>query len=201
MLIKETGGGMEFEQAPTGAHIGICIRIVDLGTQKNEYQGQVNYKREGLFTWELPSNLMTSGEQAGKPFVVSKFYTLSLSEKANLRKDLAAWRGRDFTPEELAGFDPKNVLGKACMLNLIANAKGKTIINGVMQLPKGFPVPAQVNPNVYFSLEEFKQETFDGLSKGIKEIIERSPEYQKLKTPDYAHEPVGFDDLKDDIPW
>ena len=201
MLIKDSGNSMDFEQAPTGAHIGICVRIVDLGTQKSEYQGQVNYKRQGLFTWELPTALMTSGEQAGKPFLVSKFYTLSLSEKANLRKDLAAWRGRDFTPEELGGFDPKNVLGKACMLNLIANAKGKTVINGVMQLPKGLPLPGQANPSVYFSLEEFNQNTFDGLSKGVREMIERSPEYQKIVSPDYVHEPSGFEDLKEDIPW
>lgn len=201
MLIKDNGGGMEFEQAPTGAHVGICVRIVDLGTQKNDYQGQVTYKRQGLFTWELPAALMTTSEQAGKPFLVSKFYTLSLNEKATLRKDLAAWRGRDFTPEELAGFDPKAVLGKACMLNLISNAKGKTVINGLMQLPKGLPVSGQTNPSVYFSLEAFDQKVFESLSKGVKEMIERSPEYQKLKMPDYVHEPVEFDDIKDDIVW
>ena len=34
-----------------------------------------------------------------KPIAISEFYTLSLNEKANLRRDLVGWRGRSFTGE------------------------------------------------------------------------------------------------------
>jgi hypothetical protein len=67
---------------------------------------------------------------AGKPFTVSKFYTASLGEKANLRADLKNWRGRDFTDEELAGFEAKNILGKPCMLSVVeTESEGKTYSN------------------------------------------------------------------------
>lgn len=200
-MILTDSGSHEFEQAPTGSFVARCIKIVDIGTQKNEYQGVVNFKRQGIFTWELPGELMTEGDWAGKPFTVSKFYTLSLSEKANLRRDLAAWRGRDFSPEELGGFDPKAVLGKPCMLGLVTSAKGKTVVGTVMALPKGMPVPEQVNPSVYFSLEEFNQTVFDSLSKGIQAMIEKSPEYQNLKSPVAVKEPGAWDDLADDVPF
>lgn len=180
MQWSDTGGG-DFEQPPIGSHAARCVKVIDIGTQKGEYQGQPTYKRQVIIAWELPTELISTGDFKGKPFLVSKFYTASLSEKANLRKDLANWRGRDFTAEELSGFDSKNILGKACMLSVIHNDKKKARVSGVMQIPKGLPVPDQVNETVFFSLENFDQKVYDSLSDGYKRMIELSPEYQHLK--------------------
>jgi hypothetical protein len=193
-------GGTEFEQAPTGAQVARCIKLIDIGTQTGEWQGKPTHKRQVIITWELPKCLMSEGEYAGQPFTISKFYTASLSDRANLRHDLVAWRGREFSPEELAGFDAKNILGKTCMLNIIRNDKGKSRVDGVMQVPQGFEVPPQVNPSFYFSLDEFDSKAFEQLSKGIRGMVEASPEYRAIANPEPStgH---GFDDVKDDIPW
>ena len=145
MLLKESGSA-EFEQPPVGTHVARCIKLIDIGTQEGEYQGKATRKRQIIIGWELGNELMSEGEYAGKPFSVSKFYTMSLGEKANLRKDLSNWRGRDFTPEELAGFEAKNLLGKCCMVSLTENDKGRARVTGVMALPRGMSQPAQVNP-------------------------------------------------------
>ena len=147
----DSGGG-DFEQPPVGTHVSRCVKMIDIGTQRGEYQGKATSKRQCIIGWELPTELMSDGDYAGKPFIVSRFYTASLGEKANLRKDLANWRGRDFTDQELQGFESKNILDKTCLLSLTQNDKGKTRITGVMALPKGTQVPARVNPLVYFSL-------------------------------------------------
>lgn len=197
---KDTGGG-DFEQPPVGTHLARCIRIIDIGTQKGEYQGKATFKRQVIIAWELPTELISEGEYAGKPFGVSRFYTASLSEKANLRKDLQNWRGRDFTPQELGGFDPRNILGKACMLSLTENDKGKIRVTGVMAKPKGVPIPEQVNPSLYFSLEpdEYDAKVFESLSDGYKKMIQISPEYIELTNPSKLRSKV--DDLEDDIPF
>lgn len=201
MQWKDNGGG-DFEQAPIGTHVARCIKIIDIGTQKSEYQGKVNIRRQVIIGWELPNELMTDGEYAGKPFAVSRFYTASLSEKANLRADLESWRGRAFTKEELGGFSARKILGASCMLSLIQNDKGKVKISGVMALPKGTPVPEQVNPSVYFSLDEFDQKTFDSLSDGYKRLIQVSPEYQHIINPDPSQRRSGrIEDMDDDIPF
>ena len=202
MRWKDSGGG-DFEQAPVGTHTARCIKIIDIGTQRGEYQGKATIKRQCIVGWELPNELMTEGEFSGKPFVVSKFYTASLNEKATLRKDLANWRGRDFTEEELAGFDSKNILGVPCMLSLTENDKGKTRVTGVMAIPRGATVPAQINKTFYFSLDEFDQETFNGLSEGIKKMIEASPEFKELQNPSRQERKGGgtFNDMDDDIPF
>jgi hypothetical protein len=201
MKWADNGGG-DFEQPPIGTHAARCVKIIDIGTQKGEYQGKVNIRRQCIVGWELPTELMTEGEYTGKPFVVSRFYTASLGEKANLRKDLENWRGRSFTEQELLGFHSKNILGKACMLSVIHNEKGKARVSGVMAMPKGMPIPEQINNSVYFSLEpdEFNQATFDALSDGYKKLIQASPEWQQLKNGP-APKKHPMDDMADDIPF
>jgi hypothetical protein len=203
MKWTESGGGMDFEQAPTGAQVARCIRLIDIGTQENTWEGKINHKRQVVVSWELPHCLMTEGESAGKPFIVSKFYTASLSEKATLRHDLVAWRGREFTPEELAGFDSKNIIGKTCMLGSTEGKNGKTRVTTVMQLPKGMPVPEQINPTLFFSLDEYKQDVFDSLGKGMKGMIEKSPEYQSIMDSKrgYQNAAAGLAEMHDDKPW
>jgi hypothetical protein len=77
---------------------------------------------------------------------VGKWYTASIGEKANLRKDLVNWRGREFTDDELKGFDVKKLLGVPCMLSLTPNDKGKVRVTGIMKLPQGTTCPPQINP-------------------------------------------------------
>lgn len=203
MKWSDSGGG-DFQQPPVGTHVARCIKIIDIGTQRGEYQGKATIKRQCIIGWELPSELMTEGDYAGKPFTVSRFYTASLGEKANLRKDLANWRGRDFTKEELQGFEAKNILGKPCMLSLTTNEKGRVQVSGVMALPKAMQVPEQINQSVFFSLEwgEFNPILYDSLSDGIKKLIQVSPEYKNVTDPQNAPKKGGaFDDLEDDIPF
>jgi hypothetical protein len=197
MKWTDSGG---YEQAPPGTHVARCIKMIDIGTQHGEYQGQPTKRRQCIIAWELPNELMTTGDFAGKPFSVSKFYTQSLSEKANLRQDLRNWRGRDFSADELQGFDPKNIIGQPCMLSLTPNDKGKVIVSGVMKLPKGTEVPAQVNPSVFFSLDEFDEVAFGKLGEKMQALIGKSDEFKALSSPAPASPQDPNDDLSD-IPF
>lgn len=199
---QDTGGG-DFQQAPEGTHVARCIRLIDLGTQQGEWQGKPILKNQVLVMWELPNEMMEiDGEQ--KPFIVSRFYTNSLSEKANLRHDLERWRGREFTEDELNRFDLQSILGAPCMVSVVRK-KDKARVEGVMKLPKGQEVPEAKNKMFAFWLDEFNKEAFDGLSEGLRKMIERSPEYQEAvngKQP--RSQPTSgskFDDMEDDLPF
>lgn len=201
MILTDTGG-KEFEQASAGNHVARCIGMIDIGTHQSEYQGKTTYARKIVLRFELPNELMSEGDYAGKPFLVSKYYTASLSEKANLRKDLESWRGRPFTQQELAGFDSKNILDKPCMVNVVHTEKGKAKIASIAPVPKGLDVPPRVNNILHFSLErgEFSADTFEGLSDYYKGEIMKSPEWGELQaSPKKA--PAKFDDFKEDIPF
>jgi len=172
MIVKNNE--QTFENAPAGTAIARCIGLVDIGTHTSDWKGQPIRRRQIIMKWELPMELRHDGQ----PFVVSNFYTLSLSEKANLRTDLVNWRGREFTREELIGFDLKNILDKGCQVTITEKENGKVKVTGVTGLPKGIELPARHNDLVYFDLDFFDQEIFDGLSDGIKKMISDSEEYQ-----------------------
>lgn len=205
MRVSDNGGG-DFEQAPAGTHVARCVRLIDIGTQFGEYQGKPTSARKVVVTWELPNERMTEGEYAGKPFLVGKWYTASIGEKANLRKDLVNWRGREFNEEELRGFDIKKLLGVPCLLSLTPNEKNKVRVTGIMKPPPGTTCPPQINPPVYFSLErdEFNQAVFDSLSEFWQKEIQKSPEWGDLRGkpgPVKASAVQSFAEMEDDIPF
>jgi hypothetical protein len=146
-----------------------------------------------LISWELPEETIEiEGKQV--PITTSRFYTNSLGEKANLRKDLESWRGRVFTDDELRRFDLESILSKPCMLTIVGGENGKTKIAGVMGLPKNTQCPEQINPSSAFWLDEYDEDKFNQLSDGIKKIIEKSEEY-----PDIADGNYGQPDTKSDF--
>ncbi len=176
MGLTATSSGGSFKSVDPGTYPARCFKVIDLGTQKRDYNGKVSYAHQVMIVWELPTELIEEGDYAGQPYAVAKFYTLSLHEKANLRKDLEAWRGRGFTEEELKGFDLHNIIGKSCMVSVIHSDTGKTKVNGVMALVKGMSLPEAINPSVTFDIDKWDVAIFDSFSDGIKEIIKRSEE-------------------------
>lgn len=179
-MLLTSSGNTEFEQPPIGNHIARCYQVVDLGTQKGEYQGVPNSNRKVSIRWELCNEFMTEGEAAGKPFSVGKIYTASIGEKATLRHHLESWRGKAFTPAELAGFDAKKLLGAPCMVNVGMTDKGKAKVLSVAAIPKGMTAPPLVNAPIHFSLDNFDGVVFESLSKWTKGEIVKSPEYAKV---------------------
>ena len=173
---KDSSG--DFLPPPEGTHHAICYRVIDLGTQQIDWQGTVKHQHKVMLSWELPDELMDDG----RPFTISKRYTLSSSDKSNLRNDLESWRGEKFTDDEFGpgGFNIRDVLGVSCLLTIVHDKKGDKIygdIAGIVKPPKGNVPKARVNEPVYFSLDTFDAAVFAALSDGLKAIISKSPEY------------------------
>ncbi len=113
LTVRDPGGG-DFERVPTGVHSAVCARYYDIGMQPG-YEGKPEHKV--VLLWEVEWRF-TEGELVGQRARVTEKYTASLGKKANLRKMLESWRGREFTEQELEGFDLDKILGKQCTLNL-----------------------------------------------------------------------------------
>lgn len=165
-------------QAPAGSHMARCFSIIDLGTQETPY-GDFHKVR---ITWELPEEKAVFKEENGEqPFVLSRDYTLSLYEKANLRHDLESWRGRAFTEEELKGFDISKLIGTPCMLSVIHKTtdKGKTFANisSVSALPKGMKVPPQINASVEYAITDGENDVFRALPEWLQKKIQSAQEW------------------------
>lgn len=114
IMLRNEGGG-DYEKPPEGYHLGVCVDVVDLGICTVEWQGEKKQQHKCRIVWELDPNAvgLTTKDQR---FTISRRYTVSMHEKATLRHDLRSWRGRDFTDEELGGFDLDNIIGAPARL-------------------------------------------------------------------------------------
>ena len=168
---------------PAGPQAARCTRLIDLGAQLSDYQGEAKSARKVLLTWRL-SELRSDGE----PFQVSRRFTSSLHEKSALRAFLKAWRGRDFTPDELAAFDLKKLLGAPALLNLTPtqrNGRDYVDIVSVSPIPRGMPLPQPLGDNegLLFDLSDSStHHHLQDLSERLQEQIKDSPEWRALNT-------------------
>lgn len=208
---QSNNGGSDFKLPPAGSFLARLYRIIDIGTQTTEWMGKKKMQRKIIAMFELHGEdndgqpLQTA---EGKPLIVSKRYTLSLDEKATLRKDLEAWRGKAFTQEELDGFNLEVLLGKFCMVNVTHSTyDGKEYANiaGISQVPsalKKLGEPVGVNETMIFTLEPFDQSKFDKLSEGMQGIIKKSAEYRNTFEPGApAVSSAPSELIDDDIPF
>ena len=194
-LIAKSGFNFEqtfskYENAPTGAHIGRIYKIVDLGTHPREWNGQIIGTARKVRIWfelhcedEHGNKIFTSDN---RPYSISKTYTVSLSPKAVLRKDIESLTGKVIGENE--EFDIHDLLGKWCMVNvqhsspkpdgtIFANVASLTPIPRAMAatLPNG------INNLEFFDVEMPDMAMFEKLPKRIKETIAVCREWQKTK--------------------
>lgn len=171
-LIAKNESGIEFKKLEDGVYTAVATMLIDLGIQNNEKFDKK--QRKFIIVWEiLGETIEINGEE--KPRVISKEYTLSLSEKSTLRKDLQSWRGKAFTAEELEGFDLVNVLNKLCQIQIIneeRNNKTYTSVAGIMSVPKGMKLSNdEENNTLYFNT--YEPETFVKFAEIPKWIQEK----------------------------
>jgi len=218
-FVIQAGSKGSFTPVPPGMHLARCYRIIDLGTQQSEYMGVTKHLPKLMMQWEVHSEddngnpLLTT---KGEPMTISKNYTVSLSENATLRKDLIAWRGRDFTPEELKGFELGNVLGHWAMISVSRstgnNGKEYTNINTINPVPPNIKkqgLPEAYNITQMFVLDNPDMTIWETFSDGLKAKIEKAPEWSSrmsyapvpVKDSRPAPEKKTYEDLDDDLPF
>lgn len=193
MGFTASNNSTSFEMTPAGVHPARCFRMVDIGTQTTEFQGQKKFQHKIIVAWEL---LGDERMEDGRPYSIQQRYTLSLHEKSQLRKDLQAWRGKAFTPDEEAQFDVSKVLGAYCMLNIVhTNKDGREYANigSIMPLPKGMEKPAGVNPVQLFDIDNPDMDLFNSFGDKLKSTIQSAPEWagtERMAGADYEEDVV-----------
>ena len=150
LTISDSGGGT-FEQAPQGTHNATCYRLVDVGTHDETYEGETKKRHSIFIYWEINDAKMEDGQ----PFSIMKQYTLSLNEKSALYKDLCAWRKKQFSDEELKGFDLTSILGVTCDLDIGETKTGKSKVTAVYSPDGGAKKQPTVNEQIAFDIDEY----------------------------------------------
>ncbi len=165
-----SGSSSNFTPAPEGTHQAVCVDVIDNGIVETQY----GPKKKVSVRWQINERM-----KDGKPFLVQKRYTASLNEKAVLRHDLEAWRGKAFTFDELARFDLDLLLGANALINIVHNkdAKGSIWAN-VMSISPLVRGMAKIAPDSYIKeRDRAPQPAANGNGTGHGDANEDEREY------------------------
>lgn len=185
LIAKQTESNIE--PIPPDTYHAVCYMVVDIGTHRNEIYD--TEQRKTVIVWEIPSltyEYEKNGEKKEGTRSISKYYTLSLNEKANLYKDLLSWRGVPFTPEELEGFDICKLVGVNCLLGIVneKSRDGKRLISkiaSISKLMKGMAVIKPEHDIITYSIQDDGINTIpEALPKWLQDEIKKSIEYQAV---------------------
>ena len=181
---------------PAGTYQGVCYMCIDLGTQHNAMFNTDQPKV--IIGWEIQEIRLDDG----RPRAISKEFTNSMHEKANLRQTLESWAGRELTQKEIDGeFDMKNLLGANAMIQVIHRKSGKgntyATVNNVTKIYKGMQKLEPENEFQYFSFED-DMEIPANIPEWIVSKIQDSYEYQEMMDSSHTdEEPPEFLDMPD----
>lgn len=164
-------------QVSVGTHPARLYMIADLGTQKDQFEGQEpTFWRKLLFNFEIKDEFTDDG----KPLAISKEYNLALGETSNLHKDVLSWTGEKVHK----GYVIDKLIGEAALIGVGPNKNGNSKITSVGKPMKGLTIEPLVNRPVSFKmppLGEYNDDEFNILPKWIRAKIEKSPQYMEIK--------------------
>lgn len=165
-----------------GVYTAVCIGVIDLGEQYSEKFK--NYSNKVQIVWEIPTETIeVDGKQ--EPRQLSKDFTISASNKGNLRGFISSWNSKQYSDEEFLEVDLFDQIGKPCLLNVVLNSTGEYAnVDNLMPLPKGFPAPESGTTPILWDMDKWDDAVFQELPEWIQEKIKKSTQYQKLHAPE-----------------
>lgn len=205
-IIATSKGGGQRKLPPAGTHLARCYSLIDIGTQESTFQNEAKLTRKVRISFELPNEQEVFAEERGKePFTISREFTLSLHEKAGLRKVLESWRGRAFNAQELEKFDLAKLIGQPAMISIGHEPKKDGSGNfakllTVSTLMKGMTLPPAILKPIEYSVHQGRDEVFHSLPDWLKEKIAKCAEWTQ-PAPSEAAEPAQSPEAEDDVPF
>ena len=149
MIISESEK-KDFIPNPMGVWQAVCVDMIDKGMVDTAWGRKHKVQLRWQTTAEYTEKDEKTNQDIAHRYLVIKPYTYSLDEKANLRKDLEAWRGKKFQPEDFKDIDPKTgkkgfdlerLIGANCQLGIVhvESADGSRVyanISAILPLSK-----------------------------------------------------------------
>lgn len=190
-----------------GTYQAVATGIIDVGLQYSEKYQKSSPKL--MIMWTFPTEKITVNEEEVYR-IQSKEYTNSLGEQSNLRRDLQSWRGKQFTEDELRGFDLTNILDVPCLMQIIhkeKNGNKYTEISSIMALPKNMPKADASKLNYYIFNFDDKEtwNNFYNIPEWIQKKIQNATNFESSGLKAYVEaneiDSNNNDEISDDLPF
>lgn len=196
--ITAKGSDSKFKPHPTGQYVGQCVDTIDLGDTVESYTGQ-----EDRLTHKCAIVFRTGerNEQTGEFIDIAREFTVSMGEKANLRKFLEQWRGQPYEPSQIEDGVPLHKLTGNHGLLTIAHKKstqGKTYatITACVGIPK--QMAATTTKYTDYLRDEWWEKKKTGYAETARKFVSQNA---PSSTDDYSDFPDGPPPEDDCLPF
>jgi hypothetical protein len=127
--MKLKANNSNFEPCPEFTGRAVCVDVTPLKKQQSQFGERDVFK----VVFEVDADK----DDGSRYCAWSRNFTPTLNEKANFRKFLRSWFGRDLTQNELSEFDTETLIGKPAHLVVVHEHKdGETYANIVACTPE-----------------------------------------------------------------
>lgn len=131
----------EYPKASEGQHIGLCVDFIGPWMAVDDFDKDKPYPIQKVaYVWQLDEK-----RDDGKPFEVAREFSLTFGKKANLRKFVGGWRGKEISDTEAKEGVDIDFIGRAGYLTLEHKEKRaggiRVEVSTIMPLPKVIPTP------------------------------------------------------------
>lgn len=128
-LITATGSESKYKPHPEGQFVGQCVDVIDLGEKVSDFPGETPYL---VRQCALVFRTGELNEETNEFVDVHRDFTVSMGDKANLRKFLEQWRGKPYTPEQVkAGVPLDKLTGNHGLLTVAHRPTAKRVYANV----------------------------------------------------------------------
>lgn len=136
--ITARGSDAKYLSHPAGQFVATCVDTIDLGDKLESFPGTPD---KLVHKCAIVFRTGERNEQTGEYIDIAREFTVSMGEKANLRKFLEQWRGKAYTVDQIEEGVPLHKLaGNAGLLTIAqqTSKQGRTyaVINACVGVPK-----------------------------------------------------------------
>lgn len=194
--ITAKGSESKFKAHPEGQYVGQCVDTIDLGEDVHDFPGDEKYLKHMC---ALVFRTGERNEQTGTYIDVAREFTVSMGDKANLRKFLEQWRGKPYDASQIADGVPLDKLTGNFGLLTIAHrksGKGRTYAN----ITACVGIPKQMAASAVPFGEYFREPYWETKKKDYAEKAARFAAESAVSNEDFSDYPGAPED-DDDLPF
>ncbi len=193
--INAKGSDSKFKPHPEGQFVAVCADTIDLGERVETFAGTPpKLAKKCAIVFRTGER----NEQTGEPVDIAREFTVSMGEKANLRKFLEQWRGKPYNAQQVEDGVPVDKLtGQPALLTVShsVSSQGKTYAN----ITACVGVPKQMQGSAPAIGDYVRAEFWAKKKKEYREAADKFRADQGAPPQDFD-DTQAFDD-SDDLPF
>lgn len=166
-VVAKAASEGSYTPAPEGQYNAVCVDVIDMGLVTTTGTWGTKTQPKVALVFQIDE----VDPDTGKRFEVAERFTVSMHEKATLRKFLSQWRGKSYSEAEAANGVPLDKLeGQPAVITVEHRVNGDKTYANILSIQKCAPGLPRLKPEGYVRSEHWAKK------RAEREAAQKGPE-------------------------